>query len=490
MKKALIAAAAAIAAIIILGIFFLGGGGDIGRAIDLYEGGDYKDAIILLNDLLKTAGYEEKEKIYFYRCRSINRLAEKLNKKYEDELKELAGLAGNREAFDRARRDLEDDLKDINGDIRGDLELRFGKMTAVIAPGGRFYHDFTSRYKGSGLIEDLDFEEVERVERTGAPGLLAAISSFYSKYPNTDYVPQLVRMLFRRLEKGEIDTKGRQEFLTTLIVNFGTRFPTSSEFHRIYTCTGDNVNVRDIPGTRGNLVGKIERDEIILQLEKSMDTVQVGDTKDYWYRVAGLGGIRGWIFGKFVAAIDLSKYRTEEKAETWSFEENFSDWEDANTPRSWMHLERTDRRALIRERRGGTGMIRLDPSKGKSSGLYRRTASSRAFTIQVRARFVSGDSALLVAYSLPGGKSLYLRMREDSVDVSGWKVPVRATEWHDYRIENGGGEFTKLFIDGELVSSRLQPAALPGHESPGLYILVAEPKRSASLEMEYLKMRE
>ncbi len=184
-----------------------------------------------------------------------------------------------------------------------------GSGFAKITSGGRFYDDFISRYKGSRYIEDLDFEQMENVERADPSRLMDAAANFYAKYPRTSYLAQMVRMLFGSLEKTGGLPSGRDEMLKRLIIDYGRRYPTSSEIHRIFTCKGDDVNLRNAPGVQGKIVGKVKRDEILIQIEKSMDSVQIGDVRDYWYRMVNLSGLQGWIFGKFLAPVDIYAMR-------------------------------------------------------------------------------------------------------------------------------------------------------------------------------------
>ncbi|HQO40470.1 MAG TPA: hypothetical protein PK986_08375, partial [Spirochaetota bacterium] len=87
MKKSAIIGAILLGVMLVMGvIFFITRGDTLDKAIDQYEGGDYIDAITMLNRLVKTAGYDESEKIHYYRCRAINSLAEELEEDFEDEL--------------------------------------------------------------------------------------------------------------------------------------------------------------------------------------------------------------------------------------------------------------------------------------------------------------------------------------------------------------------------------------------------------------------
>src|SRR4030042_996668 len=80
----------ALAALLAIAGFIIFSKDDLEAAIDEFEDGDYKEAIIILNRLAKTADYDAGEKIYYYRCRSINGLAGQLENRFDDELAETA----------------------------------------------------------------------------------------------------------------------------------------------------------------------------------------------------------------------------------------------------------------------------------------------------------------------------------------------------------------------------------------------------------------
>jgi hypothetical protein len=135
-------------------------------------------------------------------------------------------------------------------------------------------------------------------------------------------------------------------------ISYGRRYPTSPEINLIYTCTGDGVNLRNSPGVNGQRVGSIPSSAVLLQLEKSMDTSQVGDVRDYWYRVADLTGQQGWIFGKFMKPFNIGDYQQEETGEKWTLDENFADWVDSNTPSSWTQVDDSGRGSISFVNRG------------------------------------------------------------------------------------------------------------------------------------------
>lgn len=472
---------------IFTGIYFVDED-NIDDAIAEYEDGDYVDALKMLNELGTLADYETGEKIYYYRCKAINRLAAQLEEDYDDEIKEISEIKDNDSKRKKLRHDLQRMLDEVNEKVKGDLSLIADKKRDRILSRGKLYNEFVSKYNGSRLIEDLDFEEVEKIERTEAHKLLAAIAGFYSRYPNTAYIAQLVKMLFRSLKKSAIQIKGKEDFLKKLIIQFGRRYPSSSEFHRLFVCTGDNVNLRNSPGTNGAIVGKIAHEAILIQLEKTMDTFQVGDTRDYWYRISNLKGLQGWIFGKFLAPLDIAKFPVEEKKEVWSFEDSFTDWTDSNTPKNWIHVADSDSTAIGFSSRAGTTIVKLNSLEGKSSGLYRRAVTTKSFSLLARARYIKG-SLTLFAYVLSGQKVYSVILSDELVRVSGRKIPVQTSDWHEYKLESTNGRFARLSIDGEIISSRIEPVSSSAYKMAGVYCLHSTVKEFSLAEMEYIKIR-
>jgi hypothetical protein len=473
---------------ITLWFFFLKQSG-LESAIGEYESGDFIDSIMILNKLIPVADYDTAEKSCYYRCRSINRLAERLERKYDSELKAVSLENRDQAEREKEKRYIEKKLTGINDDIQGDLSLIIDKRNSRIISKGKFYDDFIARYRGSRYIEDLDFEELEKLERTEKLKLLNAIANFYSRYPGTAYISQLVKMIFDNLQKGGISLKGRDEFLRGLIIDYGRRYPTSSEIHRLYTCMGENVNMRNSPGVEGKIVGKIEKDSILIQLEKSIDTAQVGEIRDYWYRVADFKGLNGWIFGKFLAPFDISKYKTEVITAKWSMEENFREWTDSNTPRNWNHVDGGEMSSITFVDRKDSRIIKINSPKGNTAGLFRRTAGSYSFSIQARARFISGDSMTLFAWVTGGDKTFMIKISGEEIDVSGRKIPIHASDWHEYLLSSDDGKFARVYIDGELVSSRIPPVKNSHFRMKGLYCLHSSAEESSSAEIEYIKVR-
>ncbi len=472
-----------------IAVFFIFSKNDIEKAIDEFEDGDYKEAILKLNRLAKTADYDRGEKIYYYRCRAVNRLASKLEDKFSDELVEAAQEKKSSENYKDAKKEIEEYLADLNKKIDGDLSLVPAMKKSRIVPRGKFYEEFMARYRGSGLIEDLQFEEVQNLGKTDPDRLIPAMINFYNKYPNTDYISSIVKILFDGLQTGKLKAAGNEDILWEMIIAYVKRYPTSPETNKLYSCTGDNVNLRNSPGVDGKLVGKIAHNEILIQLEKSMDTTQVGDVRDYWYRVASLKGPKGWIFGKFLAPIDLSQYKDAGTEESWTMEEHFADWGDSHTPANWTHVPGGDAAGINFSVKGGKKIAELNSAKGSTTGLFSRFNASRAFSILTRARFTGGDAITLFAYSPGGDAAFYVKLTADQVEVCGRTIPLRTLDWHEFMLSSDDGRYGKLTIDGETVSSKIEPVKSGHFPTRGIYCLFSPKTENSRGEMEYIKAR-
>jgi uncharacterized protein YgiM (DUF1202 family) len=491
MKKGAIIGIIITASVILLSIggYFIFSKNDLEKAINEFESSDFKDAILILNRLALTADYESGEKIYYYRCRAINGMAVKLEEKFSDELSQIAQDKKKTEDSNETRKEIEEYLADFNKKTGGDLTLVPAMKKSRIVPRGKFYDEFVSRYRGSGLIQDLQFEELQNLGKTEPDRLVNAMINFYKKYPNTDYIANMVKMLLDGLQSGSLNTTGNEEVIWAMIIAYVKRYPTSPETNKLYACKGDNVNLRNSPGIGGKLVGKIAKDEILIQLEKSMDTSQVGDVRDYWYRVASLKGPRGWIFGKFLTPIDLSKYKETASDMAWTMDERFSDWSDSHTPANWTHIPGAEAAGINFTVKGDKKIAELNSSKGSTSGLFSRFSASRSFNILSRARFIGGDAVTIFAFVSPGGSAFFVKLNADSVDVCGRTIPLRTIDWHDYLLESEEGRYAKLSIDGEAVSEKIEPVKSRHFTIRGLYCLYSSKEENSRGEMEYIKVR-
>lgn len=488
--KRIIVTGIAIAAIVTAAAFFLFSGRDtIDSAISEFEAGDYDDALRILNRIVVTSDYDMAEKIHYYRCKSINRFAQELEDRFEDELKAAASDNQNSAERDSEKKYVERKLAGINTRFGTDLVLTADKSRARIIPGGRFYQEFVSKFRGSQYIEDLDFEEVERAAASDRERFLGLLVHYYSRYPATPYLSELVKMLLDNLGRGGVTLAGREEFLNGMIISFCRKYPTSSEFHRFFTCTGESVNFRDSPSTSGKVVGKIEKDALLVQLEKSMDMMQIGDTRDYWYRISDLKGRQGWIFGKFLATLDISRFSPEGPAEQWAIEDSFSNWPDSNTPENWVPVEGAERSSITFYENNRTKRAKLDSPMGNVAGLFRRVSAAYSFEYACKGRFGGGESFVLMACSLGDRRVFSLQLGKDEIMISGMRMPLKTGDWHEYRLSSVDGKNAKLFVDGELISNRIPSSSFQAFSQRGIYCLYSSNGESSKGEVEYVKFR-
>ncbi|HOS41846.1 MAG TPA: hypothetical protein PLG31_19110, partial [Spirochaetota bacterium] len=61
--------------------------------------------------------------------------------------------------------------------------------------------------------------------------------------------------------------------------------------------------------------------------------------------------------------------------------------------------------------------------------------------------------------------------------------------WHEYRLESEDGAFARLIVDGEVISSRINPVRNAAYRSTGIYCLFAPAGVIGAAEMEYIKLR-
>ncbi len=62
----------------------------------------------------------------------------------------------------------------------------------------------------------------------------------------------------------------------------------------------ENLNIRDIPGTKGNVIGKLPYGTQVTVLERGNEKVTIDDISDFWYKVSA-NGYEGWCFGGYLA---------------------------------------------------------------------------------------------------------------------------------------------------------------------------------------------
>ncbi len=490
MKKSAIIGLIALSVVIIVSLVILLTGDDtVDTAINEYENGDYIDAIVILNRLIPSAGYDEAEKMHYFRCKSLNSLTEEIESDYDDELKDASLENRDNPEFTRYKMKIENKLSKINNKTGADLVFFAAPKRSRIISKGLFYNEFTAKYRGSQFIEDIDFHEIKKIIAIEPSRIFDHINRFYKKYPGSTYTPQLVSIIFDAIRDGATGMEPNQEFLKNIILAHAVKYPTSQEVSRIFTSAGDGVNLRNSPGVNGALTGKTVKDEILIQLEKSMDTIQVGDTRDYWYRIATLRGVNGWIFGKFLAPLDIQKIAVVSDIEVWSLDDNFTSWTDSNTPENWTHIPGADATAVNFKKHAQGNLIVFNSKGIGDTGLYSRFNVSRNFRMLVRARFISGSPLILAAYAIDRGNVFTLRIETEKIDVNGRGIPLHTTDWHNYEISSTDGKFASLSIDGQLVSGRIQPVSENRLNERGIYLLSQQAGGVSNCEVEFIRVR-
>jgi len=477
MKKALIilTALALVGGITTAIIFW--SGTDMNDAIEQFEAGDYDDALTIIRKLFPHADYDAKERMYYYRIRSVNGLADELEKKYDDELLEAALEKKGTPDYEEAVFWLEKKLK-----------IHPARKSSRIISGGNFYNSFVSRYRGSRYIEDLDFEELKRTAKTSPGQVITASVAYYLKYPGSSYTAHLVKFIFEALEKGAKIPGETKEGLQRLLVAYGRQYSTSPEMNRLYDIKGEGINIRSSPGINAGRVGSVSAGDMAIQLAKSMDTTQVGDHRDYWYHIATLEGKKGWIFGKFLTRLDMSRFKESSSEIPWGFEDTFGSWTDSNTPEKWNHIPGGHALAISFRKEVAVNMVQLKAGPEHTAGLYNRYPATRAFTIEAEGRHLQGTLTLF-AYVTDRGTSFRIDLSGETVHVNGRSIPAHAGEWHIYRLESSDGKFATLYIDNEMVSGRIPAVKASPFTSRGIYCLVSSKGKTSQGELKKLRVR-
>ncbi len=470
-------------------VFFIGDD-DLEDAIEFFEDEDYIPAIRALNRLIPLAQYEELEKIYYYRARAANRLALTLNTENADELIALKSSASASPEYTEALRKISKSVSEINSELGTDFTVEPGINGGRISGGSLFYGEFATRFKGSPLLEYLDFEELEKTIASNNAAALQGILNFYKSHPGTPYITHLIKMLFEALQNGSASTQSESIGLEVLLNNFASRYPASPYTSMIRTCSGDRVNLRDTSHTGGSVVGHADNGEILMQLEKSMDTTQIGDTRDYWYRVSSLRGARGWIFGKFLNPFKAQAVSESNAEESWLFEEHFSGWSDSNTPSAWNHIDGADKTSIGFIASGNSKTATVKSPAEKRAGLFTRFNTTRLFAVESKARMNSGSNLILLAYVTAHRSGYYVMLDSSSIDVCGIRIPLDTSRWHTYRLERTEGDYARLTIDGQPASGMVKQVELPEILSNrGLYSLFSDKGQPADAEVTFIKAR-
>jgi len=469
--------------------YFLTAEPNMKDAVKKYEKENYAGAIELLNNLIKSADYEKAEKMHYYRNMSLNRLIEELESDYEDDLKKTTLNNTDKGEFLETKKNIEDELNEYNGDLGCDLSLSVGTSTSSIISGGKFYNEFMSRYSGSSFVEELDFYELKKTIKKNPARFIDSVKRFYTKFPNSAYIPQIVEYIFRNLSSGSPSSIENEAFMKEIITKFAVKYPTSQEVSRIFISTGNNVNLRNSPGLNGKAVGKTVMGEILIQIDKSMDTMQVGDSRDYWYKIATLRGAGGWIFGKFLKPVEIDKLTIagDMKTDNFRFEDSFQEWKDSNTPSSWNHIDGGNRKAFGFQKLKEKKVLSFSGEKGTSAGLFTRFITGKKFTVSVKAKVISGN--FIELFKAVNGSTVYtLKLTDSSAILNQRTIPLDTKEWHNYEIDADNQGFAKLKIDGELVSAKIN-AESGNSEKDGIYLFNHGGVETAECLLESIKVK-
>lgn len=458
------------------------------EAIEEYEGGDYIDAIEELSVLIEKASPRQGEKLHYYRSMAVKKLAEEQNLEFKDELKELSTVPKGKPRYKEIIKEIKEELDVLAQKTGEEFNIITENNTAFISPAGGFYEKFVSKYRGSSYLEDLDFETLKETRERKPEAFLVAVTSFYQKYPRTHYLSRIVSMLFKTLQKNSLSLAGGEKPLMDLLLAYGKKYPAGPELHRIYRCVNDNVNLRSTPGLDGKIVGKIRKDSILIQLKKSMDAMQIGSHRAYWYKISDLKGLRGWIFGRFLEKIDLAARAKDSGHSQWPIYEDFNKWSNSDTPEGWTHIAGASPGSIGFSGGENDRTVFIKSPQGSTAGLYKSHGASRAFTAEAEARFTGGTSVMIMAYST-GEKTFYVRLDENTIDTCGRKIPYTPSQWHIYRIESEDGHFAKLSADGELLAGRIEGKKVTGLTQRGLYCLVSLKDDASKAEIKYIKAR-
>jgi len=448
----------------------------IDDAIGYIDNGNYKKALKVLDTLAKTSDYDNAEKIYYYRIKALLGFINELNEDYADECIEIQKTKNK-----RIEAKLKNKIEAINKKTGLDIILVTDPQCYLFT-GGKLYDEFVSMYPGSRYIESIDFD-VLQFTMDKNPASINPIIEFYKRYPETTYLSSLVNMLLKAVANPKIELKGHAEKLSEMLQQFCNKYNSSAEYYRLFRCKGENVNLRDSAGTFGQITGKLNKGEFVIQLERSMDSVQIGDVRDYWYRVISVNGSRGWVFGKFLERIEPISGTIAQNDENYTIDEHFNEWIDSHTPKGWQHVYSGFEAAISFTKLKDTNIVKLDANE--KGGLYKKTGSFQNMVCKVKGRLLDGNVILagVVGY---GGFSAVVTLMPDEVDVCGYKIPYTTTQWHEYQLRSEGKTLS-LYIDGELVARKINTKKHEALKSSGIYILVSSGKAKA--EIEYIRVK-
>lgn len=447
----------------------------IDDAIGYIDNRNYKKALKVLDTLSKTSGYDDAEKIYYYRIKALLGFIHELNEDYADECTEIQKTKNK-----KIEAKLKNKLEAINKKTGLDIILLTDPQ-CYLSTGSKLYDEFVSLYPGSRYIESIDFD-ILQFTMDKNPATINPIIEFYKRYPETTYMSSLVNMLFKALANPKIELTGHAEKLSEMLQQFCNKYNSGAEYYRLFRCKGENVNLRDSAGTFGQITGKLNKGEFVIQLERSMDSVQIGDVRDYWYRVVSVNGSRGWVFGKFLERIEPLSEAIVQNDESFTIDEHFNEWIDSHTPKGWQHVHSGFEAAISFTKLKDTNIIKLD-ANGRG-GLYKKTGSFQNMVCKVKGRLIRGK--VILAGISSGGYAVTITLTPTTVDVCGYSIPYDTDSWHEYQLRSEG-KYLSLFIDNELVARKIVTVKNNTLNAMGIYILVCDSQAQA--ELEYIQIK-
>lgn len=77
--------------------------------------------------------------------------------------------------------------------------------------------------------------------------------------------------------------------------------PEKEELPSTATVMTDGLNVRISPNLYATEVGRLNLDEEVSLLKKSVDKMKVGSMESHWYRVKTAAGLKGWVYGAYLS---------------------------------------------------------------------------------------------------------------------------------------------------------------------------------------------
>ena len=134
-------------------------------------------------------------------------------------------------------------------------------------------------------------------------------------------IPEICKKGFAAVEESKDDTRFKLIHLLYAPVPYSTYknmnlenadsafvYMEDGNWHKEYT---SNLNLRNVPGTDSDIVGKLPFGAKVKVLQKSEEPDAIDEIEDYWYKVSA-DGMEGWCFGGFlvmpVKYEDLQKY--------------------------------------------------------------------------------------------------------------------------------------------------------------------------------------